>query len=91
MKYQVLGLERRTGEFVPRDGGNAIAYDNYILHCVRNDRRVYGQAVEQVKVKVSDIGEMIAAVGGKAEQMVDHVFDFEMNRYGKILNWELLK
>ena len=41
MLYQVIGVERKTGDFTPRDGSNRqIHYDNLVLHSVTLKRLV---------------------------------------------------
>ena len=41
MLYQVIGVERKTGDFTPRDGSNLqIHYDNIVFHCVTLKRLV---------------------------------------------------
>ena len=50
MLYQVIGVERKTGDFTPRDGSNRqIHYDNLVLHSVTLKRLVgcAGQKAEQ--------------------------------------------
>ena len=85
MLYQVIGVERKEGEFTPQDKPNQkIHYDNIVFHVVglKKTIGVTGQSAEQLSIKT---------VGGKIEQAVGRQFDFE-TRYGnKIRAWELVK
>lgn len=54
MLYQVIGVERKTGDFTPRDGSNRqIHYDNLVLHSVTLKRLVgcAGQKAEQCSMQ----------------------------------------
>ncbi|WP_443736982.1 hypothetical protein [Treponema sp.] len=92
MKCTIIGVERRTGSFKPKDKPNTvIQFDNFNLHCVCKDMKVIGSAVTTVKIKAEDAGELIAAVGGHPEDLVNHVVDFDFDRFGKVLDFEVLK
>lgn len=94
MLYQVIGVERKEGEFTPQDKLNQkIHYDNIVFHVVglKKSIGVTGQIAEQLSIKTVDVGEIVEAVGGKVENAVGRQFDFE-TRYGnKIRAWELVK
>lgn len=94
MLYQVIGVERKVGEFTPKDKPDQeIHYDNIVFHVVglKKSIGVTGQIAEQLSIKTVDAGEIVEAVGGKVENAVGRQFDFE-TRYGnKIRTWELVK
>lgn len=95
MLYQVIGVERKTGDFTPRDGSNRqIHYDNLVLHSVTLKRLVgcAGQKVEQCSIKVVDSADLLESVGAMDDfsKVIGHQFDFETS-YGKIKSWELVK
>lgn len=94
MLYQVIGVERKQGEFTPQDKPNQeIHFDNIVFHVVglKKTIGVTGQIAEQLSIKTVDAAEIVEAVGGKIEQAVGRQFDFE-TRYGnKIRTWELVK
>ena len=95
MLYQVIGVERKTGDFTPRDGSNRqIHYDNLVLHSVTLKRLVgcAGQKVEQCSIKVVDSADLLESVGAMEDfsKVIGHQFDFETS-YGKIKSWELVK
>ena len=65
MLYQVIGVERKTGDFTPRDGSNRqIHYDNLVLHSVTLKRLVgcAGQKAEQCSIKVVDSADLLESV-----------------------------
>lgn len=87
MLYQVIGVERKTGDFTPRDGSNRqIHYDNLVLHSVTLKRLVgcAGQKAEQCSIKVVDSADLLEAVGAMDDfsKVVGHQFDFETS-YGE--------
>lgn len=95
MLYQVIGVERKTGDFTPRDGSNRqIHYDNLVLHSVTLKRLVgcSGQKAEQCSIKVVDSADLLESVGAMDDfsKVIGHQFDFETS-YGKIKSWELVK
>lgn len=95
MLYQVIGVERKTGDFTPRDGSNRqIHYDNLVLHSVTLKRLVgcAGQKAEQCSIKVVDSADLLESVGAMDDisKVIGHQFDFETS-YGKIKSWELVK
>ena len=95
MLYQVIGVERKTGDFTPRDGSNLqIHYDNIVFHCVTLKRLVgcAGQKAEQCAIKVVDSADMLGSVGATDDlsKVIGHQFDLEVS-YGKIKSWELVK
>lgn len=91
MKLQVIGIERKTGTFENKDTGKTYDYDNFNLHCVGKNMKVSGQCVREVKLKVPEAAELVAAVGGDANQIVGHVVDFEFGSYGKVVSYDLVK
>ena len=95
MLYQVIGVERKTGDFTPRDGSNRqIHYDNLVLNSVTLKRLVgcAGQKAEQCSIKVVDSADLLESVGAMDDfsKVIGHQFDFETS-YGKIKSWELVK
>ena len=94
MLYQVIGVQRKTGEFTPQDKpGTLVHFDNVVFHCVglKKEVGVTGQAAKQLSIKTVDSAEIVEAVGGQMENVVGRQFDFE-TRYGtKISAWELVK
>lgn len=95
MLYQVIGVERKTGDFTPRDGSDRhIHYDNLVLHSVTLKRLVgcAGQKAEQCSIKVVDSADLLESVGAMDDfsKVIGHQFDFETS-YGKIKSWELVK
>ena len=73
MLYQVIGVERKEGEFTPQDKPNQkIHYDNIVFHVVglKKTIGVTGQSAEQLSIKTVDAGEIVEAVGGKIEQQL---------------------
>lgn len=91
MKYQVIGVQRKTGDFSPKDKpGTTYHYDNFVLHCVGKNMSVSGQICEQLKVKAESAGQLLAEVGGAPENLIGHIYDFDVN-FGRIVNYELLK
>ena len=92
MLYQVIGVERKVGEFTPQDKPDQeIHYDNIHVVGLKKTIGVTGQSAEQLSIKTVDAGEIVEAVGGKVENAVGRQFDFE-TRYGnKIRAWELVK
>ena len=91
MKLQVIGIERKTGTFQNKDSGMSYDYDNFNLHCVGKNMKVHGQAVREVKLKVPDAAELVAAVGGNSDQIVGRIVDFEFGAYGKVVSYDLVK
>ena len=91
MKCQVIGVQRKTGSFTPKDKNEAISFDNIVMHCVHKDMNVFGDSVDTVPVKAVDAEELVASVGGDMKNLVGHVFDFDFNRYGKLVSFELVK
>ena len=91
MKCQIVGVQRKTGSFTPKDRNEKVDYDNIVMHCVHKDMHVAGDAVDTVSVKASEAGELIAAVGGDMRGLVGHVFDFDFSKFGKMVAFELVK
>lgn len=92
MKCHVVGVERRTGQFSPKDKpGQTINFDNFVLHAVYNDRKVSGQAVTTIKMKANEASELIAEVGGDPDKLAGHLIDFDFDRFGKVMNFEIIK
>lgn len=92
MKCAIVGVERRTGEFTPKDKpGQTISFDNIVLHAVCKDRKVSGQAVTTIKIKAADVGELVADVGGDVNGLVGHTIDFDFDRFGKVMEYEIVK
>ncbi|WP_294760181.1 hypothetical protein [uncultured Gemmiger sp.] len=95
MLYQVIGVERKTGDFTPKDGSNRqIHYDNLVFHCVTLKRLVgcAGQKAEQLSIKVVDSADLMESVGALDDisKVIGHQFDLEAV-FGKIKSWELVK
>lgn len=92
MKCAIVGVERRTGQFSPKDRpGETINFDNFVLHALCKDRKVQGQAVTSVKMKAEDAAELVAAVGGEPANLVGHAIDFDFDRFGKVMDYEIVK
>ena len=92
MKYEVVGVERKIGDFKPQDKpGTAYHYDNINLHCLKKNAKVHGYEVQTVKIKSEEGVELIADVGGEVKNLVGHVFDFEFTRFGKVSAYERVK
>ena len=91
MKLQVIGIERKTGTYDNKDTGKSYPYDNFNLHCVGKNMKVHGQSVREVKLKVADAAELVAAVGGNSEQLVGRTVDFVFGSYGKVVSYEMVK
>lgn len=70
MLYQVIGVERKTGDFTPRDGSNRqIHYDNLVLHSVTLKRLVgcAGQKVEQCSINlITTLGELLCLLSSSS-------------------------
>lgn len=94
MLFQVIGVERKQGDFEPKDRpGQKFHYDNIVFHCVglKKTIGVTGQPVEKLSIKTVDCAEIIEAIGGDVANAVGHQFEFD-TRYGsKIRAWELVK
>lgn len=91
MKVQVLGVERRTGVFKPKDRpGTEYNYDNLMLHEVHRSIKVTGNATGTVKLKMEEAAQLIAEVGGDPAALVGKTVDFEFDRFGKVLDYQLL-
>ena len=95
MLYQVIGVERKTGDFTPKDEPDKkIHYDNIVFHCVTLKRLVgcAGQKAEQCAIKVVDSADMLGSVGAMDDlsKVIGHQFDLEVS-FGKIKSWELVK
>lgn len=48
MKCQIVGVQRKTGSFTPKDRNEKVDYDNIVMHCVHKDMHVAGDAVDTV-------------------------------------------
>lgn len=46
MKCQIVGVQRKTGSFTPKDRNEKVDYDNIVMHCVHKDMHVAGDAVD---------------------------------------------
>lgn len=54
----IMGYERKTGEFTPTGGSQAIAYDNVMVHILNNEPGIngfVGCSCEQLKIKFRDV------------------------------------
>ena len=72
MLYQVIGVERKTGDFTPKDEPDKkIHYDNIVFHCVTLKRLVgcAGQKAEQCAIKVVDSADMLGSVDAMVSPM----------------------
>ena len=79
MLYQVIGVERKTGDFTPKDEPDKkIHYDNIVFHCVT--------------IKVVDSADLLGSVDAMEDlsKVIGHQFDFDVG-FGKIKSWELVK
>ena len=96
MLYQVIGVERKTGDFTPKDEPltSEIHYDNIVFHCVTLKRLVgcAGQKAEQCSIKVVDSADLLGSVDAMEDlsKVIGHQFDFDVG-FGKIKSWELVK
>ncbi len=95
MLYQVIGVERKTGDFTPKDKPDQkIHYDNIVFHCVTLKRLVgcAGQKAEQCSIKVVDSADLLGSVDAMDDlsKVIGRQFDFDVG-YGKIKSWELVK
>ena len=90
MKYEVVGIQRKTGVFTNKDTGKSYNYDNLNLHCFCKNMDVTGCAVREVKLPVEKAGELVAAVGGDWKNIVGHTIDMEFGAYGKLVAYELV-
>ena len=95
MLYQVIGVERKTGDFTPKDEPDKkIHYDNIVFHCVTLKRLVgcAGQKAEQCSIKVVDSADLLGSVDAMEalSKVIGHQFDFDVG-FGKIKSWELVK
>lgn len=91
MKYEVVGAQRKVGDFTPKGKDVAYHYDNVNLHCVCKNLDVVGHAVREIKLKSENAADLIAICGGTLESVVGHVIDFEFGSYGKVVNYEFVK
>lgn len=53
---KVVGIQEKKGNY------NGINYDNYLLHCLKNDAQAIGEISEVVKVKVANSKEVFGTV-----------------------------
>lgn len=90
MKLQVIGIQRKTGQFTNKDNGITYDFDNFNFHCVGKSMEVTGNCVREVKIKVSDAAGLIAEIGGDPNNLLGHTIDFEFGGYGKVINYELV-
>lgn len=92
MKIQVIGIERKTGDFSPKDKPEAnYHFDNFVLHSVGQKLGVAGQTAMQLSLKVEHAGELIAQVGGEPKNLIGHVLDVDVLYGKKIVAVEILK
>lgn len=91
MKYEVVGIQRKTGTFTNKENGKAYNYDNLNFHCIHRNMDVTGSAVKEIKLPVEKAGELVAAVGGDWKSLVGRVVDFELGAYNKVMAYELVK
>ena len=64
MVVQVIGKERKQGEFTPPNAGSIgdqkkVAYDNTHLYCVYTDENVEGHKCEEYKIKTPNLRDQI--------------------------------
>lgn len=91
MKIEVIGVERKSGTFKNPENGIEYPYDNIMLHGIQKRFAGEGQGVQIVKVPCNGIGsELVAECGGKTENIIGHTVSFDINRFGKVADFDII-
>lgn len=81
MKVQVIGKERKDGDFIDKETKEQVVYDNTILYGVGTRKGVEGHFCAEMKIKTEDA----------ADVEVGDVIVADVDRWGKVLGLDIIK
>lgn len=84
MKYDIIGVERRNGEYEGK------LYDNTYLHTVSSSLKVIGSKTETIKMKTSEFNELLKDNGWTSKDLIGKSADVTFDRYQRVEYFELL-
>ena len=84
MKYDIVGIERRAGEYEGRP------YDNTYFHALSPDLKVIGTKTSTIKMRTSEFNELLKDNGWTGKDLIGKSADVTFDRYQRVEYFELL-
>lgn len=78
MKLTVIGVQQKNGTY------QGVAYDNYVLHCTREDENAFGVVSEQVKIKSKSVSDIFGISMNNSDwaDLIGKTIRVFYNKYG---------
>lgn len=78
MALTVIGVQQKTGTY------QGVTYDNYVLHCTREDENAFGVVSEQVKIKSKSVSDVFGSSMSNADwnELIGKKVRVFYNKYG---------
>lgn len=84
MKYEIVGAQRKSGEYEGRP------YDNTYLHVLNVNPNVTGRQAGTVKLKTSAFGNIMQEHGISANDLLGRTVNIAFDQYRNVESVELL-
>lgn len=78
MNLTVIGVQQKKGNY------QGVAYDNYILHCTREDENAFGVVSEQIKIKSFSVPDVFGVSMSNSDwnELIGKNIRVFYNKYG---------
>lgn len=83
MNYEIMGIQRKQGEY----GGRP--YDNTILHTLSSNVNVTGKQADTIKVKTTVFQNILKNCGCTPNDLLGKTADIAFDRYGTLEYFDL--
>lgn len=80
MTLTVIGVQQKKGTY------QGVAYDNYFLHCTREDENAFGVVSEQIKVKSLSVPDIFgfSMTNSDWDELIGKNICVFYNKYGNV-------
>ena len=78
MNLTVIGVQQKKGIY------HTVPYDNYVLHCTREDENAFGVVTDQIKVKSLSVPDVFgfSMTNSDWEELIGKTICVFYNKYG---------
>ena len=84
MKYEVVGVQRKSGEY------NGRPYDNTYFHVLSVSPNVIGRMTGAVKMKTTAFSDFLAAHGLASTDLIGKIVDIGFDQYRNVERVDVL-
>lgn len=80
MNLTVIGVQEKQGTY------QGVDYDNYIIHCTREDENAFGVVSEQIKIKSKSVSDLFGFSMGNSDwcDLIGKNIRVFYNKYGNV-------